>query len=102
MPGKKKESDWFSYKKLQIISKIYKLYVNNFWWDCLKVSEKMDLTIRMKTFNNIKQYDAIRDRFFTSLIVLGLELKTNIWSTIKDNFLSYCCTSLAFVITVMI
>ena len=46
---------------------------------CLEFSNKMDLTIPMRTFNNIKHHHAICLKFwdgvFTSLTMLGVEPK---------------------------
>ena len=52
MPGKI-GSAWFVYKKWQVIKSIYKLFPYNFWLNCLKFSDKMDMTIQMKVFKNI-------------------------------------------------
>ena len=84
---------WFKYKKWQIISAIYKLSEYNFWWNCLEFSNKMDLTIQMTTFNNIKRRHTIylnfSDRFFTSQTMLAINVEANICSTIKrkSNFI---------------
>ena len=47
------ESTWFSCKKWQVTSTIYKLFEYKFWWNCLEFSDKMNLTIQMKIFNNV-------------------------------------------------
>ena len=53
MPGEI-GSAWFIYKKWKIISIIQKLFEYNFWWNCLEFRDKMNLTIQMKIFNNVK------------------------------------------------
>ena len=47
-------SAWFIYQKWQVISTIYKLFEYIFWWNCLEFSDKIDLTMGMTIFNNIK------------------------------------------------
>ena len=85
---------WFIYKKWQVISTIQKQFEYNFWWNCLEVSDKMDLTIQIKIFSNVKQYQRIclnyGDRFFTSLTMLGCEVKASTCSVIKENLNLYC------------
>ena len=44
MPGKT-GSAWFIYNKWQDISTICKLFEHNIWWNWLKFSDKMDLTM---------------------------------------------------------
>ena len=62
----------------------------------------MDLTIQTKTFNNVKDRHAIfskfGDRFFSSLTMLGPEVKASICSTIKENLILYCRKFSAFVV----
>ena len=45
---------WFIYDNLQVISTVYKQFGCNFLWNCLKFSDKMGLTMQMRTFNNVK------------------------------------------------
>ena len=75
-------------------------------WNYSEFSDKMDLTIRMAIFDNAKHRHAIclksGDRFFNSPIMLGLQGKTSVFSTIKENPPLYCRKLLAFVITVII
>ena len=81
------------------------LFDYNFLWKWLESSDKMDVTIQMRIFNNAKLCHAIffkfGDRFFTSLTMLGIEAKANICSTIKENLIFYCQKFLAFVVAVI-
>ena len=49
--------------------------------NCLEFIDKMDVTFQIRIFNNVKHRHAIclkfGDRFFISLIVLGLEAKAS-------------------------
>ena len=64
----------------------------------------MDLIIRMAIFDNAKHRHAIclkfGERFFTSRIMLGLQAKASVCSTIKENPPLYCRKFSAFVIAV--
>ena len=71
-------------------------------WSYLKFSDKMDLTIQTKMLNNVKDRHTIclkyGDRFLTSSIMLRLEAKDSICSTMKENLILYCKFSV-FVVT---
>ena len=86
MPGKNKKC---LYKKWKIISTIYELLECNFWWNCLEFIDKMDLTIQMRIFCNVKHFYTFffefGDRLFTSLTMLGFETKANIFSVVDEN-----------------
>ena len=97
---------WFIYKKKQVIWTTYNLFEYHFCWNCLEFNNKIDLTTRMRIFNNVKHCHEIcltfGDRIFTSLTMLRLEAEASICSTVKENLLLYCSKFLVFVITVII
>ena len=52
-------SAWFIYKKFQVISTISKLFEYNVLRNCLEFSDKMNLTIQTRIFNNVKDRHAV-------------------------------------------
>ena len=86
-----------------VISSICKLFGHNFWWNCLEFSDKIGLAIPIKVFNNAKCRDEIYlkfgEIFFTSITMLGIELKAGISSAIKESISLYCHKFSGFVIT---
>ena len=60
---RKKESAWFIHKKLEGIPTTYKLSGYYFWWNCLKFSIKMGVTIQMTIFNNVLHRNTIGFKF---------------------------------------
>ena len=91
---------------IKIIVAIQEISQYNVWWNCLKFSNKMSLSIRMLTSNSSKNRHAIclkfGDLFFNSLTKLELEVKTSISSKIKETLLRYRRKLLVFVIAVII
>lgn len=75
-------------------------------WNCLKFSDDMDLSTRIRRINNSKYRYVIclkfGDEFFTSITKLVLEVKASINSTVKENLLLYCGKFFVFGITVII
>ena len=57
-------SAWFNYKKKRVISTIHKLFEYNVCWNCLKFSDKMDLSILMRTSNNSKRCHCNLETYF--------------------------------------
>ena len=39
-------------------------FIKHFWWNCLAFSDKLDLTIRMRIFINLKHPDVIWRQIF--------------------------------------
>ena len=77
-----------------------------FSWNCLMVSDKLGLSIRMRTFNNSKHCNAVclkfGDLFVTFLAMLELQTKFSFCSRISAILLLYCRKLLVFVIVVII
>ena len=84
---------------------MYKLSEYNFWWNCLELTDEMDLTIQIRLFNNVKHRHAIYlkfgEIFFASLTMLGLEAKAIIYSAVKENLIICCRKFSAFVVAVI-
>ena len=94
---------WFIFKKWQVISIILKLFQYKFR-NCLEFTDKMDLTIQIKTLNSVKHLKAISlrfgDRYFTFLTILKCEAQAShlLCNQRKSNFIlplvfGICCHS---------
>ena len=74
----------------------------NFWWNYLEFSDKIDLTIQIKIFNNKKHCQTIcmkfGNKFLTSLTILGCKAKASTCSIIRENLILYCCKLSRFVV----
>ena len=68
--------------------KLYQLYTNYLRaiFGGTKFSDKMDLTVRIRNSSNVEHRQAIclklRDRFFPSLTMFGVEAKASICSSV--------------------
>ena len=89
---------------------MYKLLEYNFLWNCLEFSNKVDLTIEIGAFSNVKHCHAIyfkfKDRFFKLLLPCE-ELKQKPVSVLhlkKSNFIAvslyYCYIVSIFVVVI--
>ena len=65
----------------------------------------MDLPIQAGMLNKVKHRHAIYlkfgERYFSSLAMLGLDVKGSICSTIKETLIVYCHNFLTFVVAVI-
>ena len=95
----------FICKKWQVISTIYNVFDYNFWWKCSEFSDKINLTIQMKIFKNVKHRHVVcvtfGDRFFTPPTMLGCETKSSFFSAIMQGRISYWRKFSSFVATVV-
>ena len=74
---------------------LYRSYLSTIFGEtgslAIEFSNKMNLTIQRKIFNNVKHRQGIylkyRDRFFTLLTMLGCEAKVSTRSVIKENLI---------------
>ena len=75
----------------QIISTIYKLLEYNFLWNCLEFRDEIYLTIQMRIFKNVKFRHTMCLKFgdFTYPVMLGIEQKGSMSSTIQENVTVY-------------
>ena len=65
----------------------------------------MDLTIQMRIFYNVKHFYTIffefGDRLFTSVTMLGFEMKASIFSVIEENLILHYPKFSPFVVPVI-